>query len=183
VSRQGTARHLATPRTLLFLERKGRLLLIRGAPHKWWAGRWNGLGGSVRPREDLREAARREAREETGLEPGELELAGVGHVDADPPVLLLVFRGTLPPGEPGQPSEPGPTPEGELRWFSPRELEEPDLPLMADLPELLPRVLRRPPGDPVFLFRITAEGRVLFATNPGRKGRARGSSQSSATTP
>ena len=40
--------------TLLFLEREGRLLLIRGAAHKWWAGRWNGLGFRIRRGLDLR---------------------------------------------------------------------------------------------------------------------------------
>ena len=42
-----TPMHLATPRTLLFLERDGLWLFLRGAPSKWFAGRLNGLGGSV----------------------------------------------------------------------------------------------------------------------------------------
>jgi 8-oxo-dGTP diphosphatase len=146
--KQGEARHLATPRVLLFLERDGRWLLIRGAGGKWWAGRWNGLGGSVEPGENILAAARRETREETGLEPERLELAAVGHVSADPPVLLFVFvfRGTLPPGEIGE------TGEGTLRWFTRAELEDPALPLMPDLPVLLPRILSRPAGASPFYF-------------------------------
>lgn len=156
MSRRSAPQHLAVPRTLLFLEREGRLLLIRGAPHKWWAGRWNGLGGSVLPGEDLREAALREAREETGLEPVGLELCALGHVDSDPPVLLLVFRGGLPPGE------AGPTAEGELRWFDPEGLRDAGPGLMPDLPGLLPRVLAHPAGASPFFFRIDAEGETVL---------------------
>jgi 8-oxo-dGTP diphosphatase len=138
--KQGHPRHLAAPRTLLLLEREGRLLLVRGAPHKWWAGRWNGLGGGVQPGEDILSAARREAREETGLEPENLELAAVVHVRADPAVLLFVFQGTLPAGDLAA------TPEGTLCWIAKEELEGSDLPLMPDLRPLIARLRQRPAG-------------------------------------
>jgi 8-oxo-dGTP diphosphatase len=156
VKNQGSARHRAAPRTLLFLERDGRVLLIQGAAHKWWAGRWNGLGGGVRPGEDILAAARREAREETGLEPTGLRLAAIGHVAAEPPVLIFVFLGALPDGEPRA------TPEGELRWFSREDLSDSSLSLMPDLPELLPRLWALPPdGHPLF-YVSDSSGRLTF---------------------
>jgi len=54
------------PRTLIFLERNGHVLLIRGGPDKWFAGRYNGLGGHVEPGEDVYTAALREVQEEAG---------------------------------------------------------------------------------------------------------------------
>ena len=59
---QGAPRLLVTPRVLLFLERDERLLLIEGAAHKWWAGRLNGLGGSVERGESILAAANDDPR-------------------------------------------------------------------------------------------------------------------------
>ena len=129
---QGAARHLVTPRTLLFLERDGRLLLLRGGPGKWFHGRLNGLGGSVEAGEDTLSAARREAIEETGLTPSGLRLVGLAHVRVEPAVLLLVHHGELPAGD------LRPTDEGEHVWVDP--VEPPD-DLLPDLRALLPRVL------------------------------------------
>lgn len=129
---QGAARHLVTPRTLLFLERGGRLLLLRGGPRKWFHGRLNGLGGSVEAGEDPLSAARREAIEETGLTPSGLRLVGLAHVRAGPAVLLLVYRGSLPAGE------LRPTDEGDHVWIDPTD---PPDDLLPDLRALLPRAL------------------------------------------
>lgn len=153
---QGQAEHRVTPRALLFLQRKGRWLLIRGAEHKWWAGRWNGLGGSVRAGEGIETAARREALEETGLKPEGLELAAVGQVESDPPVLLFVFLGRLPAGG------LRPTDEGKLRWFRSEELAAPGLELMPDLPALLPRLAAHRSGRQPFFFVTGADGSVRF---------------------
>ncbi|MGH2542936.1 MAG: NUDIX domain-containing protein [Ardenticatenaceae bacterium] len=146
VSGQGSARHLATPRTLLFLRREGKWLFIAGAPHKWWAGRLNGIGGSVEADEGISSAALREAEEETGLRPAEVELAAVIHFTGEPAVLLFVFIGELPPGE------LRPCDEGAFYWLSPGEIGNPDLPLMADLPFLLPRLWARAAGSAPLFF-------------------------------
>jgi len=64
-------RYAATPRTLIFVTHGGDVLLVRGAPHKgWWAGRLNGVGGHIERDEDVWTSARRELREEVGLELG-----------------------------------------------------------------------------------------------------------------
>src|SRR5689334_16330954 len=62
------------PAAGVFVERDGKLLLVRrGAePAK---GRWDIPGGYMKEGETAEQAARREAREETGLDLGELRLA------------------------------------------------------------------------------------------------------------
>lgn len=146
--KQGAARHLATPRTLLFLTRGGRRLFLEGGPRKWFAGRLNGVGGSVEAEEDVLTAARREAEEETGLAPATLDLAAVVHVMAEPVVMLFVFTGTLPEGEVRE------TDEGRLLWLTNDELRFARTRLVPDLVDLLPRIDARRPGDPP-LFLVT----------------------------
>ena len=146
--RQGRARHLVTPRTLVFLRRGTRWLFLEGGPAKWFAGLRNGVGGSVEPGEDVLASARREAAEETGLAPEALELAAVVHVMADPVVMLFVFTGTLPPGELRE------CDEGELVWIDERDFGSADARLVPDLVELLPRLAARRAGDQPF-FTVT----------------------------
>lgn len=64
--------------TLVIVEQEGRVLL--GMKKRGFgAGRWNGFGGKVEPGETIEAAARRELREEAGIEAGELALMGVHH--------------------------------------------------------------------------------------------------------
>ena len=62
---------------VVLLDSAGRVLLFRGFdpadPHSTW---WFTVGGGVEPGEDLRAAAVREAREETGLDLDPDELRG-----------------------------------------------------------------------------------------------------------
>lgn len=148
MQRQGAARYIVTPRTLLFLERAGEWLFIQGAGHKWWAGRLNGIGGSVEAGEGILAAARREAEEETGLVPSALHLTAIVHVTSDPAVLLFVFLGILPAGD------LAPCGEGTFHWLTPAALDAPDLPLMPDLPHLLPRLWAWKPGQPPLSLRL-----------------------------
>lgn len=136
MKKQGIARHLTTPRTLLFLQRDQKWLFIQGAAHKWWAGKFNGIGGSVEANEDILSAALRETKEETGLYPTQLDLAAVIHIMIEPAALLFVFIGTLPDGD------ILPCDEGTFHWLSAQELADPTLPLMPDLPFLLPHLWR-----------------------------------------
>jgi 8-oxo-dGTP diphosphatase len=129
-------RYTVIPRTLVFITRDERVLLLRGAPSKRiWANKYNGIGGHIERDEDIYSAALREVREETGLEVDNLRLAGLINIDGDQPtgILLFVFTATSRSGEP-IPSE-----EGSLEWITRDELAQIDL--VEDLPTILPRAL------------------------------------------
>lgn len=136
-----------TPRVLVFLSRGRRRLFIEGAAGKWFAGRLNGLGGSVEPGEDALAAAAREVREECGLDAADLRLAGCVHVASEPAVLLFVFTGRLPKGTVRTGSE------GRLVWLDRADVADPATPLLADVRPLLARIdaLRR--SGPAFFVR------------------------------
>ena len=139
-------RYTVIPRTLIFLTRGDRVLLLKGAPTKrLWANRYNGLGGHIEQGEDVLSAARRELREEAGLNEVTLRLGGTVSIDPGQPpgILLFVFRGGAPVGW-----EPTPSPEGEPEWIPVADLSR--YPLVEDLQVLLPRVLQHPPDASPF---------------------------------
>lgn len=158
-SEQGVeeSRYTVVPRVLCFLRRGEEVLLLKGAPGKrLWAGRYNGIGGHVERGEDPFQAARREVREETGLDMADLRLAGIVHVSLSqgPGVVLFVFAGQSPS------REVRPSGEGVPEWVRPEAVEQ--LPVVEDLPLLLPRVLAAAIGAPPFFARsyYDADGRL-----------------------
>jgi len=79
-ARAGATRHSARLATVALVRSGSRVLLLRHPPGSdRFAGRWNGIGGHVEAGEGVRAAARRELREEAGLEVGALRLRGVVH--------------------------------------------------------------------------------------------------------
>jgi len=54
--------------SFLFSPDRARVVLIRKNRPAWQAGKLNGVGGKIEPGESPRQAARREFREETGLD-------------------------------------------------------------------------------------------------------------------
>ena len=140
-------RYQVVPRTLCFITHGDDLLLLRGAPDKRiWPNQYNGVGGHVEPGEDVRAAARREIREETGLSVRDLQLRGVINIPVDGQrntgILVFLFTATAPT------REVRPSDEGTLEWVARNRLAELDL--VEDLPTLLPRVLAMGPDDPPF---------------------------------
>lgn len=135
-------RYTLIPRTLIFLTRGDLILLLKGRPQKRiWANKYNGIGGHVERGEDILKAAQRELSEETGLTVNDLWLCGVITVDAgdNPGILIFVLRGELQDNNPLQESQLVASHEGGLEWVPVSHVY--DLPLVEDLPVLLPRVL------------------------------------------
>ena len=148
------------PRVLVFLTRGDEVLLLRGAPDKkLWAGKYNGLGGHIEPGETPHQAAIREVEEEAGLTLAALTLRAVVHVTLNfaPGVLFFVFTGAAPPGELRASTEGAPV------WVARSDVAK--LPLVEDLPELLPRVLE--PGPLIYgNYAFSADGLRMAFDSP-----------------
>ncbi len=152
-------RYRVVPRTLCFITHDDDVLLLRGAPDKpIWPNQYNGVGGHVEPDEDVRAAARREIREETGLEVRDLRLRGVINIPVDAQsntgILIFVFAAAATT------RKVHPSDEGALEWVDLDQL--PKLDLVEDLPTLIPQVLAMEPNDPPFFahYRYDERGRL-----------------------
>lgn len=130
-------RYQLIPRTLIFLMRGDEILLIQIAQDRGaWAGLYNGVGGHIEAGENPYAAATRELQEETGIIPDDLRYCGVIVVNtgSSPGIGIHIFVGTtdrtnLEASEEGQP-----------RWIALDQVHE--LPLVADLPIIIPRAVR-----------------------------------------
>ncbi len=146
-----TERYAVYPRTLTFLLDGDDVLLIQRSPGaRLFPGVYNGVGGHVERGEDVLSSARREVREETGLDVPELALRCLLHVDEGagrPGVLVFVFVGQAGRRDVTASSE------GTLHWVPLARLHE--LNLLPDLPPLLARLLSLPPGAAPLFARST----------------------------
>jgi len=135
--------HRARLVTLAFVRSGDALLLIRHpAASARFAGQWNGVGGHVEAGEGVRSAARRELREEAGLDVPGLRLRAVIHESGlvGEAWLVFVFAGEVAT------RTLHPAPGHELAWHPASALPGP---LVHDVELLLPHVFAE--GDPVFL--------------------------------
>ena len=139
-------RYSVIPRTLIFITRDDKVLLLKGAGKKrLWAGLYNGVGGHIEMGEDPLSAAHRELFEETGLTNINLSLCGIVLVNTNtnPGVCIFIFTGEA------KNEELSDSNEGMLEWIGKSSFS--GIPLVADLPILLPKILSHKPGSDPFI--------------------------------
>jgi 8-oxo-dGTP diphosphatase len=158
VSNQGVQvnRYQLIPRTLIFLTKEDQVLLIKGSPEKRiWPNLYNGLGGHVEQNESIIDSARRELFEECGLIIEDLWLVGVITIDTgkSPGIVVFVFRGDLSPENQYDDPIGYTSPEGELEWVRRDQLS--NLPLVEDLPIILPKALSIAPRESPFIVKFS----------------------------
>ncbi len=129
-------------RTLCCIRDGERVLLLQrqNPPNQ---GLYNFPGGKIEPHEDPYEACLREVREETGLRIHRATLRAILTVitrATRAQWVLFAFVADRPPGSP----DPVQTAEGELRWVPVAEV--PSLPVVSDIPLMLPHLLSREAG-------------------------------------
>ena len=152
-------RYTAYLRTLTFLLQGRDVLLIQRSPYaRLFPRLFNGVGGHVERGENVLSAARREVREETGLDVSNLTLRCILHVDEGPDrpgVLVFVFIGHV------QRRDVIDSSEGTLHWVSLERIEE--LNLVPDLPPILARILTLPASESPMYARssISPDGNTL----------------------
>ena len=101
--------------SIVVLRRRGRLLVRQRPPTGLLGGLWELPGGRLEPGETLEAAARRELREETGIDVGRLRPVGVvRHGYSHFTVELHLFRGESPEDRPLRGDAP-------LRWVTDSE--------------------------------------------------------------
>jgi len=161
--------HRARIVTLAFVRHGDELLLLRHpASSTRFAGQWNGVGGHVEAGEGVQEAARREVREESGLDVPGLRLRAVIHETGlvGEAWVVFVFAGE------SAVRALHPAPGHEVAWHPLAALPRP---LVHDVEALLPHVLAD--GDPVFLTESYDGGDrrlSLRLDEPRPESRARG---------
>lgn len=127
--------------TLCYLRKNGKTLMVHRVkkPNDIHEGKWNGLGGKLDPGETPEECARREIREECGLEVEQLTWKGLLTFPLfanDEDWYAFVFVAQAQEGELID------SPEGDLRWIDDDKIT--DLPLWE--------------GDSIFLAWLDRPG-------------------------
>ena len=156
-------RYQLIPRTLIFLLSADEILLLKVPPGRSaWAGLYNGVGGHIEAGENPHAAAIRELEEETGAAANMLRLCGIVHVHtgSSPGIGIHVFVGET------RDKTVQTTSEGVPEWISLDALD--DVPLVADLPILIPRALEAYRTHQVFcaVTTFSEDGQPILQFQP-----------------
>ncbi len=144
-------RWMTIPRTLIFIFNGDDVLLMKRAPHKRvFPNRYNGVGGHVERDEDVWTSARREIKEETGLDVLDLKLCAVSNIDAGAETGIVLFtftaqsasREVLIDGD-----------EGTLHWIPLADLERYDL--VEDVLFILRRLVDMTIESPPLFYHVS----------------------------
>lgn len=144
-------RWLTIPRTLCFVLNGNDVLLMKRAAHKRvFPNQYNGLGGHIERNEDPLTSARREIKEESGLDVDNLILRSVHNIEvgADTGILLFVYTAQSISREITVESD-----EGTLEWVSVDQLDKYDL--VEDLPLILPKILQMTDNTPPYSVHVS----------------------------
>ena len=143
-------RWLTIPRTLCFVMNGEDVLLMKRAAHRRiFPNRYNGVGGHLERDEDPLSGVQREIKEETGLEVRDIQLRAIYNVDAGDSVGIVLFAFTAM----SDTRQVAAGDEGTLHWVARDAIMELDL--VADLPQLLPRILSMTEGDPPLFVHVS----------------------------
>jgi 8-oxo-dGTP diphosphatase len=126
------------PRTLILIFNQDCILLIRQKEKgKIGYKLWNGVGGHIEKGEDPLSSARREIKEETGLEINDLSLRFISIIKENRTrdVCLFIFESHINRWEVKESAE------GELKWIKISEINK--YSVMKDLPQLLKLVKQK----------------------------------------
>jgi len=126
-------RYQMVPRTLVFIKKGGKYLLIhKKKPKSFGFNKMNGVGGHIERGEEPFESAQREIVEETGLVVGRLDLTAILFIDINstPGIQVFVFKADYIQGEIEH------SDEGELCWMSLDEIRNSG-DVVSDIPELI----------------------------------------------
>lgn len=142
-------RHTVIPRTLIFVFRNGKLLLMK------YSGKgenqtkekedridiYNALGGHIEANEDVIDNAWREAREEAGIELINPKIKGVIHANGFAGKNIMMFVVVAETNDEGLKS----TLEGELEWIEPSKINS--LNVFDDMRAIIDKVMNIKDGE------------------------------------
>jgi 8-oxo-dGTP diphosphatase len=126
-------RYQLVPRTLVFIKNENKYLLIhKKKQNSFGFNKINGIGGHLEKGEEPFESARREVKEETGLETTDLELTAILFIDINtiPGIEVFVFKTDHISGEITH------SDEGMLQWLTYSEIKQ-NKDVVSDVPGLI----------------------------------------------
>lgn len=129
-------RYSVIPRTMCFVFRDDKVLLIKASEKKDWEGKYDPVGGHIEEGEEILESAKREINEESGLEVDNIKLAGVMHVSNffGKNIMLFITSSEVERGEVSS------NHEGELEWVDVNKIAEVDI--FDDVEEIMKTVIK-----------------------------------------